>query len=208
MLLRAHILLSMALVTISGRFLFRREKKPDIERFEAFDELFESLRQIVARASLLKPGWAEDWESRTDVDLPPKYQPDQYLYPNAVEAAFDAKYTRMLLYTNRWNSRIEPLFRTYDPDVWTQVRATIERSSATLISIREAHWGAFRAEEASWIDRAVEGIDQARYILRSAERQEMEPHDVVATATFQTLYSVLQLSETMLEGLRREAQEN
>lgn len=196
----------MLLAALRGRFLFRRDKKPDAQRIVALDELFESLRYIIATTATLKPDWESDWQARDDVDLPPKYQPDQYLYPRASDAAQDAKYTRALLYQNRWKSQIEPLFETYDPDTWTQVRATIERSSAALVNIREAHWDAFRAEEASWIDRAVEGLDEARLILRSAERKEQQPHDVVALATYQTLYAVLQLSETMLDGLRREAE--
>ncbi|MEZ4570333.1 MAG: hypothetical protein R2849_08390 [Thermomicrobiales bacterium] len=207
MLFRANFLLAMIIQTTAGRFLFRREKKPDQNRVEAFDELFNVIQTIVETATLLKPGWTEAWEARTDADLPPKYRADQYLYPNAVPAAYDAKFTRALLYQNRWNSQIEPLFETYDPNAWTRVRATLERSSAALLGVREAHWNAFHAEEASWIDRAVEGIDEARYVLRNAERDDTPHHEIVASSTFQTLYSLLQLSESMLDGLRREAQD-
>ena len=190
-----------------GRFLFRREKKSTVQREAAMDELFETLRRIVASASTLKPEWYEAWERRSEVELPPKFQPDQYLYPRAVDAAYDAKYTRGLLYQNRWKSQMYPLFKTYDPDVWAQVRATIERSSTELASIREAHYEVFNAEEISWLRRSIEGIEIARGHLRDAESEQKPPHDVVAASTFQALYSVLQLSETMLDGLRREARE-
>ena len=205
---RAHVLLLILLLALRGRFLFRREKKPDANRIAALDELFESLRYIVATAAMLKSDWESEWQTRDDVTLPPKFQQDKYLYPRASEAAQDAKYTRALLYQNRWNSQIDPLFETFDPDTWTQVRATIERSSAALVNIREAHWDAFRADEVSWINRAVEGLDEARYVLRNAERQDLQPHEVISGATYQTLYAVLQLSETMLDGLRREAEKS
>lgn len=205
MIFRANILLILSISSLLTRFLFRREKKSSQERDAAADDLFEAIRLFVATVATLKPEWVMAWEQRTDVDLPPKYQPDQYLYPRAVQAAIDAKFARGLLYQNRWNSRIEPLFETFDPNTWSQVRATIERWPASLLAIREAHIRAFRAEELSWIDRAVEGIDESRHRLRNAERTETRTHEVIASSTFQALYTVLQLSETMLDGLRREA---
>lgn len=172
------------------------------------DDIFESVRAMIATSATLKPEWIEAWERRSDVELPPKYQPDQYLYPRATEAAIDAKYTRALLYQNRWNSRIEPLFTTYDHEAWARVRAAIERSPGNLADIRETHYEVLRADEASWTRRAILGMDEARKILREAERDEIPAHKVIATATFQALYSMLQLSETLLDGLRREALED
>jgi hypothetical protein len=196
-----------AVLAVPGRFLFRREKKSSEGRDAAMDEVFDALRRVIASASTLKPEWIEAWERRSETELPPKYRADQYLYPGAVDAAVDAKYTRGLLYQNRWNSQMFPLFENFDPETWTQVRATIERASAVLASIREAHFDAFSAEEVSWLRRAIEGIEVARGHLREAERTEKPAHEVVAVSTFQALYSVLQLSETMLDGLRREARE-
>ena len=207
MIIRANILLTGALLALPWRFLFRREKKSSRERDAAMDDFFEALRTIVATTTTLKAEWVAAWERRADTELPPKYQPDQYLYPRAIEAAIDAKYTRGLLYQNRWNSLREPLFTAYDPDAWAQVRATIERSSANLAAIRAAHVEVLRAEEASWANRAVEGIDAACAIIRNAERNATPTHEVISASTFQALYSVLQLSETMLDGLRREALE-
>lgn len=200
-------LMPVSPITSSCRFLFRRERKPDKFRDEALDELFAVLRAMYATAATLKGEWISQWEQRDNVALPPKYQPDKYLYPGAVEAAIDAKFARALLYQNRWRSQIDPLFEDFDANTWSQVRAAIERSSQALLVVREVHQDALRSDEASWIDRAVEGIDKARYTLRQAERHEMPVHELIAATTFQTLYSALQLSETMLDGLRREALE-
>ena len=207
MILRANTLLMGSLVALPWRFLFRREKKSSRERDAAMDDFFEAVRIIVATATALKPEWVDAWERRGDVELPPKYQPDQYLYPRAIEAAIDARYTRNLLYQNRWNSTIEPLFSTYDHDAWAQMRATIERSSGTLAGLRDTHREVLRPEEASWAKRAVAGMDAARAIIRRAEQEEIPTHDVIAKSTFQALYTVLQLSETVLDGLRHEALE-
>lgn len=205
------IALQLALLAVAAsqpwRFLFRRDRKDERRREEALDELFATLRAIYSTAALLKDEWQEQWQRRDQVELPPKYQPDRYLYDRAVDAAMDAKFVRALLYQNRWNSRKAPLFERYDPDIWSQVRATIERAGQALLSIREAYREYLRADEASWIDRAVEGIDQARYTLRSAERGEKPLHEVIATATFQSLYATLMLSEALLDSLRREAEE-
>ncbi len=192
---------------LPARFLFRREKRSSRERDAAADDLFEAIRMFVATTATLKPEWSAAWDERADADLPPKYQPDQYLYPRATQAAIDAKFARSLLYQNRWNSQIKPLFDTYEAETWSQVRATIERWPATLLTVRETHLAAFHAEEVSWIDRAVEGLDEARYHLRNAEQADTPTHEVIASSTFQALYSAMQLSETMLDGLRREAQE-
>ena len=202
-----HLLFVIAHLATPGRFLFRREKKDVQARNAALDEIFETIRNFIATSATLKPEWVEGWEERSDIELPPKYQPAQYIYPNAVDAAYDAKYARGLLYQNRWNSQINPLFTTYDPDTWAQVRALIERSSNTFLVLRERHIALLRAEEASWLIRAVEGIDDASLQIRTGEKRETPVHEVVASSTFQALYSVLQLSETMLDGLRREAQE-
>ena len=191
----------------SFRFLFRRDKRRQSERDAAMDDLFATIRQVIEVAAELKPEWSAAWANRDQADLPPKYQPDQYLYPDAVAAAYDAKFTRALLYQNRWKSRTEPLFERYDGEIWTRVRATIERTSMMLLRVRGNHPDAFMPEEASWIDRAVEGIDEARYVLRRAKDDATATHETVAAATFQTLYSLLQLSETMLDGLRREMME-
>lgn len=192
----------------AGLHLFRRSRRDDNRRNEALDELFEALRTIFATAATLKVEWVEQWEERATAELPPKYWPSQYRYPGAIDAAYDAKFVRALLYQNRWRSQIEPLFGDYDPDAWSRVRATIERSSSALLAVREAHWDILRDEESSWIDRAIEHLDEARYTLRSAERQEIAAHELISTTTFQTLYSTLQLCESMLDGLRREAIED
>jgi hypothetical protein len=205
MLKSALLAFALANQSSAGLYLFRRNRRDDVRRHAALDELFEALRAIFATTALLKPDWVEQWDQRTRIELPPKYRSDQFLYPRAVDAAFDAKFARALLYRNRWRSRIEPLFESFDADSWSRVRATIERSSTALLAVRDAHVDAFREDEASWIDRAVENLDEARYMLRAAERQHIPAHELIATTTFQTLYTALQLSETMLDGLRREA---
>lgn len=208
MTVRASLLLLLSQLLIPGRFLFRRKKKIDAPlRHAAMDDIFESVRFIVATAAGLKPEWIAAWEHRAEVNLPPKFQPDQYLYPRAFDAAIDAKFTRALLYQNRWNSSINPLFETYDQENWAQMRAAIERSPANLAAIRESRLDVLRIDEASWMKRAVAGMQEAQEILRQAEHSEMPDHDVIAKATFQSLYSMLQLSETLLDGLRREALE-
>lgn len=203
------LLILPAILTVTGpwRFLFRRDRKDDQRRAEAMDEIFGALRAIYATAATLKEDWTEQWERRDQVELPPKYFGDRYLYEGAVQAAYDAKFARALLYQNRWNSSVDPLFETYDPNTWSQVRATIERAGHALLAVREAHYDALGQNQASWIDRAVEGIDQARYTIRSAERGDVPIHQVIATATYQSLYSTLMLSEALLDGLRREADE-
>ena len=202
-----RLLFLIAYLTLPGRFLFRREKKDVRVRHAALGEIFETIRQFISTVTTLKPEWVDAWDARAGADLPPKYQPDQYIYPNATTAAYDTKFARGLLYQNRWNSQINPLFLEFDQDTWAQVRALIERSSMNLLGLREAHYEVLRAEEVSWIGRAVEGIDEASYQIRTSERDESEVHEVIASSTFQALYSMLQLSESMLDGLRREAQD-
>src|SRR5690606_1877451 len=182
------------------RVLFR-------SRYEALDEIFAVLRAVYSTTATLKDEWQAQWQRRDQVELPPKYHPDRYLYDGAVDAAVDAKFVRALLYQNRWRSRKDPLFEDYDPNTWSQVRGMIERSGYTLLAAREEYRDYLRLDEASWIDRAVEGLDQARYTLRSAERGELPVHEVIATATFQSLYSMLMLSEALLDSLRRQAEE-
>lgn len=204
----SHLVLLAVLAAIQPwRFLFRRDRKDEQRRYEALDEIFAVLRAVYSTTATLKDEWQAQWQRRDQVELPPKYHPDRYLYEGAVDAAVDAKFVRALLYQNRWRSRKDPLFEDYDPNTWSQVRAMIERSGYTLLAAREEYRDYLRLDEASWIDRAVEGLDQARYTLRSAERGELPVHEVIATATFQSLYSMLMLSEVLLDSLRREAEE-
>ncbi len=171
------------------------------------DDVFASLRQIYATSALLKREWTEQWNHRAEVDLPPKYEAERYLYSGATDAAIDAMFGRAILYRNRWQSQIKPLFDTYETETWSQVRAMIERSSPAFVTLREEHRSVFHADEASWINRAIEGLDEARYIIRRSEQEATETSDLIARSTYQTLYTVLQLSETMLDGLRREAED-
>lgn len=195
------------LVSPPALLRFFRSEPEDENRQEAFSTIFEITSIALQTAAELKPEWTQQWHERTERDLPPKYQPDQFIHPDAVDAAYDTRYGYALLQRNRWRSKIEPLFATVDHDSWSRVRATVERLSPALINARERYWDSLRIDERSWIDRAVEGLDDARYMLRQADRREIPQSELVSETTFRLIYVTVQLSETMLDRLREDAAE-
>ena len=183
---------------------FRRKPKQD-PRSEVYREMFAVLAELYESAARLKPLWIARWERRLQEELPPKHQPRNLPNPMAVEAAYDLKFGRAMLYQNRWRSQTQPLFEDLDRNAWMTLRAEIIQLPIALMQLRDSYQEYLRADELDWIDRAVETFDEARYQLRQAERDNASDAQLVADAAFTALYACTTLSTRLIERLRYEA---
>jgi hypothetical protein len=195
----------VALATLVGSALFFRRKGKQDPRAEAYRELFAILTELYESAARLKPLWVARWERRREEELPPKHQPENLPNPLAVEAAYDLKFGRALLYQNRWRSQTQPLFDDLDRGAWMMLRAEIIQLPIGLMQLRDSYADHLRADELDWLDRAVEAFDQARYQLRQAERDDATDAQLVADAAFTALYATTTLSTRLIDRLRYEA---
>lgn len=194
----------LPLLTHSMTLFFRRKPKHD-PRQDAYAELFAAIAQLYERIAHLKPRWTDSWVHRHEVELPPKHQPANLRNTLAVEAAFDLKLGRALLYQNRWRSQTQPLFDELDRSAWMTLRGEILQFPVLIMHLRDTHLDHLRADELDWLDRAVETIDQARYQLRQAERDEASEAQLVADTAFTALYAATSLSTRLIDRLRYES---
>lgn len=190
-----------------ARFLFRRGKDEQEQRHEAFDQLFAFNREVFETAAAMKSRWMDHWMQRDQDALPPRYRQENFIYPRAVEAAFDMRFATALLHRNRWKSKVQPLFAEVDQRQWKLLRSTLAHASIKLVNINERYGAVLRADETVWIDHAIEDFDEARRVLRRQEADEVEEQHVVAETTFRTVLVAAQLSQNLLERLEEEAAE-
>lgn len=193
------------LVLLGGAPLFFRRKPRQDPRQDAYAELFAAVAQIYEQTARLKPHWRAQWERRREAELPPKYQPENLSNPIAVDAAYDLKVGRALLYQNRWRSQTQPLFSELDRAAWMALRGEVLQFPVLLMHLRDLHLDHMRADELDWLDRAVETFDQARYQLRQAERDDGSEAQLVADTAFSALFAATNLSARLIERLRYEA---
>lgn len=189
--------------------LLRFWKKPSRdERYEAYTELFATLASLYQLAAGLKQEWIQQWEYRREVELPPKYRPENFEHPGGRNAAYDLKFATKLLQQNRWKSKVQPLFETVDKSAWIQLRNALHEISPTLLGIKDVYVEYLGPAEIEWINNAVEQFDQVRHDLRISERDEAPSSRVVADTTYGTVYTAMQLSDRLVEHLRQEAEGN
>jgi hypothetical protein len=188
----------------SAVLFFRRKPKQD-PRQDAYADLFAAIAQIYEQVAHLKPHWTDSWVRRHEVELPPKHLPENLPNALAVDAAYDLKLGRALLYQNRWRSQTQPLFAELDRAAWMALRGEILQFPVLIMHLRDTHLDHLRADELDWLDRAVETFDQARYQLRQAERDDVTEAQLVADTAFTALFAATTLSTRLIDRLRYEA---
>lgn len=199
------VALHLPAVAAHGSTVFFRRKPRQDPRQDAYAELFAAVAQVYEQTARLKPHWRAQWECRREAELPPKHQPQNLPSPLAVEAAYDLKAGRALLYHNRWRSQTQPLFAELDRAAWMALRGEVLQFPVLMMHIRDQHLDHLRADELDWLDRAVETFDQARYQLRQAERDDAAEALLVANTAFTALYAATSLSTRLIDRLRYES---
>lgn len=193
--LRATVLL----LFLATPLLFRRRAKTS--RDDAFRELFAAIAEVYAAGAELKPEWRAGWEERAASALPPRLA---FGNPLAESAARDMRHALALLQRNRWKSRVQPLFDTIDEPAWEAFQHAADGIALTLASVMEQHAERLFADERDWIADAIEQFDYATS-LRRRGAADADHSRAVAEGAYHVLQIATQLSERLIDRLRREA---
>lgn len=189
---------------LSPSLLFWKRSKGDEAREAMFATLYDTVADLYESAAYLKPHWAEAWEDRNIMPLPPKFEQDEMLPPRTIQAAREMRFARALLQRHRWRSVRQPLFEVVEPVPWATLQRKLQVVPANLLTIEEQHLEAIRQDEIDWIARAVEGFDNARSYLRTAERAGEPIERQVANSAYVAIHLSLQLSDRFIERQRFE----
>ncbi len=185
---------------LSTPLLFwRRGNDDDIRREAVFAAAYDILADLYETTATLKPEWSANWEARRTIELPPRYDGNTILPDRTIQAIQETRFARMLLQRHRWRSVRQPLFESVDPIAWAAVQRTMQVTPARLLGMEEEHAGAIYSEEVDWISRAVEGFDNARTYLRSAERAGEPVERQVSNAAYVSIHLSLQLSDRFIQ---------
>ena len=196
----AHVILQLA----APAFLFWKRSNVDERREAVFNQLYDVLAAVYESAAYLKPEWAERWDQRRQAELPPKFSQETVLPERTIDAVRELRYARSLLQRHRWRSVKQPLFAEIDPVAWAALQRRLQMVSVELLQVEEENTESLRQDESDWIARAVEGFDNARAYLRTAERSQ-EPLDrQVANSAYVAIHLAIQLSERLIERQRFE----
>lgn len=204
--MRQPLLLHTAIIAslLSPDLLFWKRNTGDEEREAVFNTVYDVVADLYASAASLKPRWSDDWQERHRIKLPPKFEQDEMLPERTVRAAQEMRFARMLLQRNRWRSVRQPLFEEVDHGAWASLQRNLQIVPANLLTIREEHIEYIRLDEIEWLERAIEGFDNARTYLRTADRAG-EPLDrQVANSAYVSVHTSLQLSDRFIERQRFE----
>lgn len=190
--------------TLSPQLLFWKRGKNDGQREEFFTALYDVVAEVYETSANLKPEWSESWNARHMHHLPPKFEFDQMLPARTILAAREMRFARALLQRHRWRSVRQPLFEDVDPVAWAALQRRLHIVTSDLMEVQEAHIENVRQDEGDWISRAVEGYDQARLFLRSAERNDEPLERQVSSAAYLAIHLGVQLSDRLIERQRFE----
>lgn len=193
-----------ALAMTSPDLLFWKRNSTDEEREAVFNTIYDTVATTYETAASLKPEWAEQWEERGALKLPPRFEQDEALPPRTIQAVREMRFARSMLQRHRWRSVKQPLFEVVEPGPWAAVQRSLQVVPANLLMIEDEHHGFIRQDEADWISRAVEGFDNARNYLRTAERSGEPLNRQVANSAYVAIYLSLQLSDRFIERQRFE----
>ena len=185
--------------TLSPQLMFWKRGKGDEAREAMFTTLYDTVAGMYESAAYLKPQWAETWDGRQQLSLPPRYEQNEMLPPRTLLAAREIRFARSLLQRNRWRSVRQPLFEVVEPGSWSTLQRSLQTVPSNLLVIEEQHFESIRQDEVDWIAKAVEGFDNARAYIRTAERTG-EPLDrQVANSAYVAVHLTLQLSDRFIE---------
>ncbi len=168
-------------------------------REAALNDLYAILAATYETVASLKPEWTEAWDDRHTTTLPPKYERDNALPPRTIEAVREMRFARELLQRHRWRSVKQPLFADVEPPAWATLQRRLQLVSAELLAVQDAHMEQLRRDEIEWIERAIEGYDNARRYIRTAEREDEPLERQVANSAYVALHLALQLSDRLIE---------
>lgn len=184
--------------------MFWKRGGDDKERDEVFDQLYATLAAVFEAVANLKPDWTETWANRAQHDLPPKYAQDEMLPRRTLDAVREQRFGRALLQRHRWRSVQQPLFEEIDPTAWAALQRRLQLVCADLLAVQDSYVEGLRRDETEWIAHAVEGFDNARAYLRTAEREGEPPERQVANSAYVALHLTLQLSGRLIDRQRFE----
>jgi hypothetical protein len=199
--MRHYHLLQMHLITqlASPQLLFWKRSNSDDEREEVFNTLYDVVAGVYETAANLKPAWTDTWNERHLHRLPPRFEQNMLLPPRTIQAAREMRFARSLLQRHRWQSVLQPLFEDVDPLAWAAMQRRMQLVSAELLETEDQHIEKLRQDEVDWIKRAVEGYDNARQYLRTAQRMDEPLPRQVSNATYLSVHLSLQLSDRLIE---------
>jgi hypothetical protein len=192
---------AILLVLLWQPLLFRR-RRIRATREDAFADVFGTLAALYESAAGMKPEWQENWRTRRELRLPPKYEFGNSL---ATEGAQDMRFATHLLQRYRWKSVVMPLFDTFDSDAWQRFCDTASSISMTLVYLADTHVDLLFDDERDWIMSAVEQFDDATRRRARADGSATPLSRVIAEGTYLPVYIGIQLSDRLLERMRYEA---
>jgi hypothetical protein len=174
------------------------------QREAAFNDIYATLSATYETVANLKPEWSEAWASRHSQSLPPRFEGENDLPSATIDAVREMRFARSLLQRHRWRSQRQPLFENIEPAAWATLQRRLHMISPELLAIQDAYVEQLRQDEIDWIARAVEGYDNARVYIRSAERDDEPIERQVASSAYVALHLALQLSDRLIERQRYE----
>ena len=174
------------------------------QREAALNDIYAVLSATYETVANLKPEWSEAWTSRHSQTLPPKFEDEDDLPAATIDAVREMRFARSLLQRHRWRSVRQPLFEDIEPAAWATLQRRLQLVSPELLAIQDAHIELLRKDEIDWIARAVEGYDNARLHIRSAERDGEPIERQIASSAYVALHLALQLSDRFIEQQRFE----
>ena len=190
-----HLIASL----VSPQLLFWKRGNSDDEREEVFNTLYDVVAGVYETAANLKPAWSDTWNERHLHRLPPRFEQNTLLPPRTIQAAREMRFARSLLQRHRWQSVRQPLFEDVDPLAWAAMQRRMQLVSVELLETEDQHIEKLRQDEVDWIKRAVEGYDNARRYLRTAQRTDEPLPRQVSNATYLSVHLSLQLSDRLIE---------
>jgi hypothetical protein len=190
--------------TLVPSLLFWKKNDGDLKREEVFNDLYDVLASVYESAANLKPHWAESWDERHLMKLPPRFEQSETIPRRTLDAVREMRFARSLLQRHRWRSVRQPLFEGIEPTALATLQRRLQIASTELLSLEDERREHIRLDEIAWIDKAVEGFDSARAYQRTAERAG-EPLDrQVANFAYLAIHQSLQLSDRLIERQRFE----
>jgi hypothetical protein len=199
--MRHYHLLQLQLIArlVTPQLLFWKRNNSDDEREEVFNTLYDVVADVYETAANLKPAWSDTWNERHLHRLPPRFEQNTLLPARTIQAAREMRFARSLLQRHRWQSVRQPLFEDVDPLAWAAMQRRMQLVSADLLETEDQHIEKLRQDEVDWIKRAVEGYDNARQYLRTAQRMDEPLFRQVSNATYLSVHLSLQLSDRLIE---------
>lgn len=202
---RIQIPLTLGIVFIaSPALMFWRRGGADDQRMAVFDDLYDTIASVYETTAGLKSEWTDMWSERHQIALPPRFQSEVVLPERTIVAMREVRFARSLLQRYRWRSVRQPLFENVDPIAWAALQRRMQIVSGDLLNIEQNMRDLIRDDEIDWIERAIEGYDNARAYLRTAERQGEPIERQVASSAYMAIHQGVQLSDRLIARQRFE----